>query len=463
MAGHGSRAFAPRVLRVLIVDDEPNIRTTLHVALESMQHQVAEAAGIVEATRALERSRPDLALVDLRLGEDESGLDLLGTCQRLAPQMAVVIITAHGSIDHAVDAMRRGAFDFLAKPFTMAQIEGVLERVQRLQSLRNRLEDLQEQLAGEVPEVELESDDPQVRSVLDQARAVAATDAVILLQGESGTGKGVVARAIHAWSHRTRAPFVTVSCPNLSADLLENALFGHARGAFTGAVTEAEGKVAAAEGGTLFLDEIGDLPLALQPKLLRFLQERRYERIGENRTRIADVRLVIATNQDLDAAVAAGRFREDLLFRLNVVELTLPPLRERSDRVPLAEHLLAFFARQTGNTLEGFTPPAREALLRYAWPGNLRELRNAMERTAIFAKGPVADVADLTARILAAAPASLPRPGPSIELGQPVTLQQLEIEHIRLILARFPNREEAARILGVDPSTLYRKRKQLGL
>jgi NtrC-family two-component system response regulator AlgB len=463
MAGHGPRAFSPRVLRILIVDDEPNIRMTLRVALESMRHEVTEAAGIAAATQALERSRPDVALVDLRLDGGESGLDLLETCQRLAPRTAVVIITAHGTIDRAVDAMRRGAFDFLAKPFTPAQIQAVLERVQQLQTLQNRLEDLQDQLASEVPEVELDSDDPQVRSVLDQARAVAATDVQILLRGESGTGKGVLARAIHAWSPRTRAPFVTVSCPNLGADLLENALFGHARGAFTGAVTDAEGKVAAAEEGTLFLDEIADLPLALQPKLLRFLQERRYERIGENRTRTANVRLVIATNRDLDAAVAAGQFREDLLFRLNVVELTLPPLRERSDRVRLAEHLLAFFARQTGNTIDGFTPPAREALLRYAWPGNLRELRNAMERTAIFAKGPVADVADLPGRILAAAPASLPRPGPSIEVGQPVTLQQLEAEHIRLILARFPNREEAARILGIDPSTLYRKRKQLGL
>ena len=227
--------------------------------------------------------------------------------------------------------------------------------------------------------------------MLEQGRQVAGTDAVVLIRGESGTGKGVLARAIHAWSRRARAPFVTVSCPSLSAELLESELFGHARGAFTGAVTDTEGKVAAAEGGTLFLDEIGDLPLPLQPKLLRFLQERRYERVGETRTRTADVRLVAATNRDLDAAVAAGQFREDLLFRLNVVELTLPPLRERSDRLALAEHLLAFFARQIGKRIEGFTPEAREALLQYAWPGNLRELRNAMERAAIFAAGPALD------------------------------------------------------------------------
>ncbi len=321
-------------MRILIVDDEPNIRTTLRVALESMHHAVEDASGIVDASRLIERSRFDVALVDLRLGSD-SGLDLMETCLRRTPRMAVVIITAHGSIDNAVEAMRRGAFDYLPKPFTPAQVRAVLERVERFRSLQNRVDDLEEQIAGEIPEVSLESDDAQLRVVLEQGRQVAATDAVVLIRGESGTGKGVLARAIHGWSRRARAPFVTVSCPSLSAELLESALFGHARGSFTGAVADTEGKVAAAESGTLFLDEIGDLPMPLQPKLLRFLQERRYERVGEARPRTADVRLVTATNRDLDAAVAAGQFREDLLFRLNVVELTLPPLRSRSDRLDL--------------------------------------------------------------------------------------------------------------------------------
>jgi NtrC-family two-component system response regulator AlgB len=449
-------------MRILIVDDEPNIRTTLRVALESMRHAVEDASGIVDASRLIERSRFDVALVDLRLGGD-SGLDLMETCLRRAPRMAVVIITAHGSIDNAVEAMRRGAFDYLSKPFTPAQVRAVLERVERFRSLQNRVDDLEGQIAGEIPEVSLESDDAQLRVVLGQGRQVAATDAVVLIRGESGTGKGVLARAIHGWSRRARAPFVTVSCPSLSPELLESALFGHARGSFTGAVADTEGKVAAAEGGTLFLDEVGDLPLPLQPKLLRFLQERRYERVGEARARTADVRLVAATNRDLDAAVAAGQFREDLLFRLNVVELTLPPLRSRSDRLALAEHLLAFFARQTGKTIEGFTPSAREALLGYGWPGNLRELRNAMERAAIFAKGLVLDLDDLPGRIVSAVPRSASESDRPIEVGRPVTLEQLETEHIRLILARCPSREDAARILGIDPSTLYRKRKQHGL
>ncbi len=199
-------------------------------------------------------------------------------------------------------------------------------------------------------------------------------NAVVLLRGESGTGKGVLARAIHAWSRRAKGPFVTVSCPSLSAELLESTLFGHARGSFTGAVTDTEGKVGAAEGGTLFLDEVGELPLVLQPKLLRFLQEKRYERVGETRTRAADVRLIAATNRDLDSAVAAGTFRDDLLFRLNVIELALPALRDRADRVTLAEHLLTFFARHIGKKITGLGAEARQAILSYAWPGNLREL-----------------------------------------------------------------------------------------
>ena len=292
------------------------------------------------------------------------------------------------------------------------------------------------------------------------ARRVAPFDAAVLLRGENGTGKGVLARTLHAWSRRAGGPFVTVNCPSLNPELLESDLFGHARGAFTGAVRDAAGKVAAAEGGTLFLDEVGDLPPMLQPKLLRFLQDRQYERVGESNTRLADVRLVAATNRDLEAMVGSGGFREDLLYRLNVVEMTLPPLRDRSDVAELADHLLGFFARQSGRKLVGYTPEASEALARHAWPGNLRELRNAIERAAILAEGPEIGLADLPDRIQAR-----PQEGPdrAVELGRPVSLEALEAEHIRRVLAATPGREEAARILGIDPSTLYRKRKQYGL
>ena len=270
-------------MRILIVDDEANIRSTLRVALEAMGHQVAEAADRDSALRQLEQASFELLLVDLRLGA-ESGFDLMEQALRERSDLAVVIITAHATIDRAVEAMRRGAFDFLPKPFTPAQVRAVLERVERFKGLNRRVAGLEEQIRSEVPEVVLDSPDPKLAAILEQARRVAPTDATVLIRGESGTGKGVLARQIHAMSRRSAGPFVTVSCPSLSAELLESELFGHARGAFTGAVRSTLGKVAAAEGGTLFLDEVGDLPLPLQPKLLRFLQDRRVRARG----RIAD-------------------------------------------------------------------------------------------------------------------------------------------------------------------------------
>jgi NtrC-family two-component system response regulator AlgB len=445
-------------MRILVVDDEPTIRRTLRIALEVDGHTVEEAASGPAAVRQAERYAWDAALVDLRLGED-SGLDVLEALRQAQPRIAGIIITAHASIKTAVEAMRRGASDYLPKPFTPDDVRAVLERVARVRGLRDRVADLEERVRSEVPEVELDSPDPLVHKVLEQARVVAPTEVPVLIRGENGTGKGVLARTLHAWSKRADSPFITVSCPSLSPELLESDLFGHVRGSFTGAVRDVHGKVAAAEGGTLFLDEIGDLPGALQPKLLRFLQERQYERVGEATTRSANVRLLAATNHDLEAAVASGSFRQDLYYRLNVIELALPPLRHRSDIGSLADHFLTFFARQTGRSLIGFSPQAREALTRHSWPGNLRELRNAVERAVILSAGPEIGLADLPERI------AQPRSGwgGPIELGGNVSLDALEGEHIRRVLQDSPNFEEAARILGIDASTLYRKRKRLGL
>ncbi len=444
-------------MNVLMIDDDRSLRKTLRLALETMGHRVTEAGDANQALEALGHGLFDVAFLDLRLGK-ETGLDLLPGLLRLAPGLAVVVMTAYATIETAVEAMRRGAFDYLPKPFTPGQLRLVLNRVVEVRRLRSHVEDLEEQVRSVVPEADLQTREPAMRQALEVAFKAAASEATVLLCGESGTGKGVVARAIHARSARAAAPFVTVHCPSLSAELLESELFGHARGAFTGAVQDTAGKVAAAEGGTLFLDEIGDLPLALQPKLLRLLQEKRYERVGEARTRACDVRILAATNRDLQAAVAAGTFREDLWYRLNVIEVVLPALRQRrGDLLPLAERLLEFFARQGGKPVAGFTEEARAALLRYPWPGNVRELRNAIERGVILAAGPEVGLSELPAQVGAALPPC------TMEIGGGVTLEQLEAEHIRRVLATTPTMEQAAAILGIDPSTLYRKRKRYGL
>jgi NtrC-family two-component system response regulator AlgB len=443
-------------MNVLLIDDDADLRCTTRIALEAMDHQVTEAKNGVQALELLGRRPFKFALLDLHLGREE-GLELLPQLLALAPGLQVVIITAYATIETAVEAMRRGAADYLPKPFAPSQLRLVLERVSRLRRLESTLDELEERVRSSVPEADLQTQEPTMRQALDIAFKAAASEAVVLLRGESGTGKGVLARAIHARSRRQNAPFVTVACPALSAELLESELFGHVQGAFTGAVRDTVGKVATADGGTLFLDEIGDLPVALQPKLLRLLQEKQYERVGETRTRASDVRVLAATNRDLEADMRSGRFREDLFYRLNVIEVTLPPLRERShDILPLAERLASFFARQSGKAIAGFTEQARAALKQHSWPGNIRELRNAIERGIILASEPELGVADL--------PLSVGPPGGSgAAVGSRVTLDQLEAEHIRRILGATATIEEAADVLGIDPSTLWRKRKRYGL
>jgi NtrC-family two-component system response regulator AlgB len=443
-------------MKILLIDDDKNLRRSLRLALETMSHQITEVSDGAQALAVLGRSTVDAAFLDLRLFR-ETGLDILPALLQQAPGLAVVVMTAYATIETAVEAMRRGAVDYLPKPFLPSQLRLVLERIAEVHRLRSQVERLEDQVRAGVPEADLHTDEPPMRQALEIAFKAATTDATMLLRGESGTGKGVLARAIHARSLRAAEPFVTVNCPSLSAELLESELFGHAAGAFTGAVRETLGKVHAAEGGTLFLDEIGDLPLALQPKLLRLVQDKQYERVGESQTRMCDIRLLAATNHDLDAAVAAGTFREDLLFRLNVIEVTLPPLRDRPHDLPaLADHLLHWFVRQNRKPIVGFTDEARAALTRYPWPGNIRELRNAIERGVILASGSLVGLADLPA------PLGAP-PARHVEVGGHVTLDELEAEHIRRVLSTMPTMDEAADILGIDPSTLYRKRKKYGL
>ncbi|BBT14062.1 MULTISPECIES: sigma-54-dependent response regulator transcription factor AlgB [Pseudomonadaceae] len=440
--------------RILLVDDESAILRTFRYCLEDEGYSVATASSAAQAEAILQRQVFDLCFLDLRLGED-NGLDVLAQMRVQAPWMRVVIVTAHSAVDTAVDAMQAGAADYLVKPCSPDQLRLSAAKQLEVRQLTARLEALE----GEVrkPGDGLDSQSPAMMAVLETARQVANTDANILILGESGTGKGELARAIHGWSKRAKKACVTINCPSLSAELMESELFGHTRGAFTGASESTLGRVSQADGGTLFLDEIGDFPLTLQPKLLRFIQDKEYERVGDAVTRRADVRILAATNLNLDEMVREGRFREDLLYRLNVITLHLPPLRERTeDLLGLAERFLARFVKDYARPARGFSEAAREALLNYAWPGNVRELRNVIERASIICGQELVDVGNLG---LSEAPSANNAP----RIGAAMSLEDLEKAHIAAVLATSDTLDQAARTLGIDASTLYRKRKQYGL
>jgi NtrC-family two-component system response regulator AlgB len=443
-------------MRVLIVDDESSIRKTSRVAVETMGHEVVDVPGGSRALKALEEQSFDVCFLDVKLGA-EDGLEVLGRLLQAAPGLAVVMFTAFANIATAVDAMRRGAFDFIPKPFTPDQIRAVLAKVARNRSLETRVSQLEAQLADEAPAVDLNSDEPAMQRALEIAFKAAETSATLLILGPSGTGKSVIAREAHRRSARSEAAFVTINCPSLSRELLESELFGHVKGSFTGAVADTAGKVAAAEGGTLFLDEIGEMPLEIQPKLLRLLQEHEYERVGEARVRKSNARIIAATNRSLADEVRAGRFREDLFYRLNVISVTLPGLRDRpGDLRRLAQSYLGFFSARVGKRMKGFSPQVAAAFAGYGWPGNLRELRNVIERAVILAAGETVGLADLPEEFHNPADAT-------VAVGARVTLDAIEAEHIRRILAGSRTLEDAARTLGIDPATLYRKRHKLGL
>ena len=441
-------------MRILLIDDERNINRAMSMTLEAAGHEVVAVESSSGASRQMQKAPFEVAFLDLRLG-GEDGLEVLAQLRRTDATMAIVIITAFASIPTAVEATKLGAADYLPKPFTPAQVRLVIERIVKTRGLEQRVEELESLFSTSSPQAKPEMVDPAMQNVLELAYKTAASNASVILLGESGTGKSVLARDIHRRSLRASRPFTTVSCPSLSRELLESDLFGHAKGAFTGAVSETQGKVAAASGGTLYLDEIGEMPLDIQPKLLRLLQEREYERVGETQTRRADVRVVSSTNRDLVQAIKEGKFREDLYYRLNVVALHLPPLRERPrDLEHLAAMHLRFFAREAGKPIHDFSPAAKEAMRRYPWPGNLRELRNAIERAVILSPGPEIEPAHLP-QILSQAGASR-----TPEVGASVTLAELGDEHIRRVLAKTARLEDAAEILGIDLATLYRRRRK---
>jgi NtrC-family two-component system response regulator AlgB len=440
----------------LVIDDEAQIRKTIGYTLEAEGWQVRQCADLDSAKAAMQEGFFELALVDLRLGS-ESGMDLIPLLKESQPGICIVMITAYVSISGAVEAMRRGAMDYLPKPFAPADIRRAAGQALALSGHLRRGSGLDSKTL-------LESKVPSVRRLLGQLRKVAESGSIaLLLQGETGTGKGVFAKAVHDWSPRRDRPFVVVACPALSPELLESELFGHEKGAFTGAYREHKGRLAQAEGGTFFLDEIGDLSLPLQTKLLRVLQNKEYERLGSSETQKADVRIIAATHVDLAAAVKAGTFREDLYYRLSAVELLVPPLRERAeDLQDLAGLMLEELRQELGRGPLRLNSEVITAFKRYAWPGNLREMRNILERACVLGNSQAVELADLSPffankGMLTMGPEKGVEPGRMEALP---SLDEVELEHIRKVLALSPTLERAARVLGMDAATLWRKRKK---
>lgn len=444
------------MLKILIIDDEINIRKTMVYCLTDAGH---DAVAVSNAPDALEENRTacfDMAFLDLRLGSD-SGLELIPKLLADSPWLKIVIITAFGSINSAVEAIKLGAQDYLPKPFSPDQVRLVTEKINRLRSLERELQQLKSSPEEFLNEQEVSSRNPQMQRLLETAKIAAGSEANLLLLGESGTGKSLIARLIHRWSNRSGRPFAVIACPAMPSELLESELFGHSKGSFTGAIKDNPGKIAACDGGTLFLDEIGDLAQPLQAKILRFIQDREYERLGESKVRKANVRIIAATNADLGRKVAEGQFREDLFYRLNVIQLVIPALRDRPEDIkPLAEGFIRHFCLVNNKPAIQLSPAAEEVLTRHNWPGNIRELKNAIERAIILGSGKGVLV-PLDFSILDSDKEVLPM------VGDKITLARLEELHIRKILASESSLKEAARILGIDQATLWRRRKTLGI
>ncbi|HEU5189927.1 MAG TPA: sigma-54 dependent transcriptional regulator [Methylomirabilota bacterium] len=438
--------------RVLIVDNDPEMLAMLRRHLEFEGLAVAAATGGRDALDAIAGARYDVILTDLIM-DDTGGLEVLAAAQARAPATRVLLMTAFGSLETAIEAMRQGAYDYLTKPFKLAEVTHAVRRALDDQRLREENARLRAEVERQFGFERVIGESRLMRGVLEQVRAVADSDASVLLLGESGTGKELVARALHWSSGRRAGPFVPVNCAAVPEGLLESELFGHEKGAFTGADRKRAGLFAAANGGTLFLDEVGDLALTTQVKLLRAIQDKAVRPVGGSEDVQLDLRLVTATNRELLALVQEGRFREDLYYRLAVIPIRLPALRERPEDIPLlAQHFLREAATRLGKSLTGFSSDALEWLREHRWAGNVRELENVIERAAVLAADATVTVADVRTE-LAAAPTAPPlRP----------TLEELERQYIRRVLDEVRgDKQAAAKILGVSVRTLQRKEKEL--
>jgi len=443
---------------VLIVDDEKPTREGLRSALED-KYDVYLAEDAATAMGLLEKERFDILLTDFRL-PSEDGMKLIARAKSLSRPPVCILMTAYGSEEVAVEAMRRGADDYIAKGrMQIDELEMRIGRALRHQSLEAENESLRQQLDKKFGMENIIGESPVMQEVLETVRQVAPSKATVLIQGESGTGKELIARAIHQLSPRARQPLVTVHCAGLPRELIESELFGHEKGAFTGAHERRIGRVEQAQGGTLFLDEIGEIDATIQIKLLRFLGERTFERVGSNKTLTSDVRLVTATNKNLDEMVKAGTFREDLFFRLKVVDIRMPALRERTGDVPLlAQAFLREFAEENGKRVNDFTADSLEALMKYRWPGNVRELRTAIEHAVVLSRTERITLRDLPASMRGGA-AGLAEAGAQPLLTQDnLTVQEAEKQLIiRALKEANGNRTQAARKIGISRRTLHRK------
>lgn len=443
--------------RILIVDDDPYIRLSLGDRLRRTEYRIFEAESCSKTRELIKKHELDLILLDLQL-PDGDGLELLDEVSQSGESLEVIVITAHGSIEKAVEAMRRGAQDFLQKPFELTDMEARIRRALDHRRLKRDTDSVQAGRTEEIARSRIAGQSKQMKECLEQCRRLSQTDTTVLITGETGTGKEVLAQRIHATSRRADRPFVAVSCANFSEHLIDDELFGHEIGAFTGATRVRRGKIELADGGTLFLDEIGELPCELQSKLLRFLEGRTYTRLGGEKEREADVRVITATNRNLQAEIKKGNFREDLFYRLNVYSINIPPLRDRKKDIP--ELINHFLQQMTGKQSPRFTisPEAHELLMKYHWPGNVRELRNVIERAIVIASD-----AQITIDEILPLDVSYSAPASSPESYQ----RQLIESQKKILLAALRecggNRTEAAKKLQLHRTDLLRKIRNLGL
>jgi len=445
--------------RILVVDDEASQRELLEVVLSGEGYLVETTASGEEAVRRIEEGFYNLVIMDLKMA-GMGGLEALRRIKEISPSIQVLIVTAYASIDTAVQAMRSGAQNYLTKPVDLEELKIQVEKTMELSDLMAENEALKVQVENVFKNSKIIGNSPKIREIFDTLAMVAPSDATVLILGESGTGKELIADAIHANSPRRNGPFVKVNCAALPETLLESELFGHEKGSFTGAVARREGRFKLADGGTLFLDEIAEMSLLLQAKLLRVIQSRSFERVGGIQTLDTDVRLIVATNRNLEEEVREGRFREDLYYRLNVIPIRMPPLRERREDIPLmAEHFLSIISKRNEKMIRGFTSEAMDLLVRNHWKGNVRELENAVERAVIMAKGDVIRTEDLPSNLLDVHPEEK-----KTGMLPAHTLSEMEREAILDTLDRMGgNRTETAKILGISRRALQYKLKEYGI